>query len=155
MEILRVYADTSVFGGAFDKEFETPSRMFFDQVRQEKFRLVVSALVRYEIGGAPQDVRDLFADIVPIAEAPEIPHSALVLRREYLRAGIVGHASLADALHVAAATVLQCQAIVSWNFRHIVHFQKIQLYNAVNKAQGYSQIAIHTPQEVIRYEEDF
>lgn len=26
---LRVYADTSVFGGVFDAEFEEPSRKFF------------------------------------------------------------------------------------------------------------------------------
>ncbi len=47
-----------------------------------------------------------------------------------------------------------CHAIVSWNFRHIVHFQKIPLYNAINLANGYGSIAIHTPQEVILYEEE-
>ena len=38
----------------------------------------------------------------------------------------------ADALHVAQATVASCRVIVSWNFKHIVHFAKIPLYNAVN-----------------------
>ena len=33
IDTLRVYADTSVFGGAFDEEFEDASKMFFDQVR--------------------------------------------------------------------------------------------------------------------------
>ena len=28
MSVLRVYADTSVFGGCFDPEFEEPSRRF-------------------------------------------------------------------------------------------------------------------------------
>jgi hypothetical protein len=28
-----VYADTSVFGGVFDEEFTTASRVFFDQVQ--------------------------------------------------------------------------------------------------------------------------
>ena len=28
----RVYADTSVFGGMFDEEFETASKVFFDAV---------------------------------------------------------------------------------------------------------------------------
>jgi hypothetical protein len=57
--------------------------------------------------------------------------------------------------YVATATVAQCRIVVSWNFKHIVHFQKILLYNAVNKAQGYSDLAIHSPQEVIEHEEDF
>jgi len=34
-----------------------------------------------------------------------------------------------------------------------VHFKKIPLYNAVNILQGYGQIAIYSPLEVIRYEE--
>jgi len=37
-----------------------------------------------------------------------------------------------DALHVAVATVSNCRLIVSWNFKHIVNFQKIPLYNGVN-----------------------
>jgi len=32
MRKLRVYADTSVFGGVFDDEFAEASRAFFDQV---------------------------------------------------------------------------------------------------------------------------
>jgi len=42
---------------------------------------------------------------------------------------------------------------VSWNFKHIVNFRKIPLFNAVNVLKGYRQIAIHSPLEVINYEE--
>jgi hypothetical protein len=59
----------------------------------------------------------------------------------------------ADALHVALATVSECNLIVSWNFRHIVHFQKVPLYNAVNRLEGYNEVGIYTPQEVLTYEE--
>ncbi len=55
----------------------------------------------------------------------------------------------ADALHVALATVAECRLIVSWNFRHIVHFDKIGLYNGVNMSLGYAMISIHAPPEVI------
>ncbi len=58
------------------------------------------------------------------------------------------------ALHVAAATVSGCRAIVSWNFKHIVNFRRIPLYNGVNQMEGYGPIAIHTPLEVIFDEED-
>ena len=40
-------------------------------------------------------------------------------------------------MHVALATVANARMIVSWNFKHIVNFQKIPLYNAVNKLKGY------------------
>ena len=44
--------------------------------------------------------------------------------------------------------------IVSWNFRQIVHFGKIARYNEVNLAEGYRAIAIHSPAEVVDYEEE-
>lgn len=44
---LRVYADTSVFGGVFDQEFEIASRVFFEQVKQGLFRLVTSPYAQW------------------------------------------------------------------------------------------------------------
>jgi hypothetical protein len=58
-----------------------------------------------------------------------------------------------DALHVATATVTDCALIISWNFKHIVHFQKIPLYNAINIANGFRAIAIHSPLEVLNDDE--
>lgn len=83
-----------------------------------------------------------------------MPKDALRLRDEYLRAGVAGPRWEVDALHVAFATVTGCAMIVSWNFRHIVHFDKIAYYNAVNIAAGFAVIGIYTPREVISYEED-
>jgi len=62
--------------------------------------------------------------------------------------------STADALHVALATVAKCQLIVSWNFKHIVHFQKIPLYRAINTVNGYNEINIYSPPTVINYESE-
>lgn len=152
MRPIRVYADTSVYGGVFDIEFERPSRMFFEQVREGRFHLVGSALVRDEISGAPPRVRDFFEEFLPWIEMSEVRDDAVALRNDYLKARIVGRSGTTDAQHVAMATVLRCPVIVSWNFGHIVHFEKIPLYNGVNLSRGYPRIAIHTPQEVIRYE---
>ncbi len=58
-----------------------------------------------------------------------------------------------DALHVALATVSRASLIVSWNFKHIVNFQKIPMYNAVNTLHGYRGISIYSPLEVIEYED--
>ena len=60
MSEIRIYADTSVFGGAFDEEFQTVTRTFFSQVRNGRFKLVTSALVQEEIDPAPAQVRELF-----------------------------------------------------------------------------------------------
>ena len=151
---IRVYADTSVYGGVFDEEFVKPSKAFFDLVRQGRFLLVHSVLVRTEIEKAPQHVQSLFAEYEVTAEPVEATAEALELRNAYMKAGIDGPKWNADALHVAVATIASCRVIVSWNFKHIVHFQKIPLYNGVNQSMGYGSIAIHSPEEVISNDDE-
>jgi predicted nucleic acid-binding protein len=152
--ILRVYVDTSVFGGVFDEEFSMASKRFFRLVQKGYFRLIVSALVRNEILDAPSHVQEFFRETMARAEIIEVNEAMLRLMRGYLDAGVVTDKWRDDALHVAQATVAGCQLIVSWNFKHIVHYQKIPLYNAVNTLQGYDSIDIYSPLEVVADEEE-
>ncbi len=132
---------------------ERPSKAFIDAVRAGRFTLVTSELVRREIAVAPQIVRQFFEEVLPIAEIATVTPEAIQLQEAYLSAGIVSERFAADALHVALATTSGASMIVSWNFRHIVNFQKIPKYNAVNKLHGYNDIAIYSPLEVIGYED--
>jgi len=150
----RVYADSSVFGGVFDEEFMAPSAAFFEQVRSGRFRLVVSPVIQDELAEAPENVRALFKEMLDLSEQVEALAEAAGLQQAYLRARIIGEASMADAMHVALASVSGCRAVVSWNFKHIVHMEKIPLYNGVNMARGYPSIGIYSPMEVIRYAEE-
>ncbi len=150
---VRVYADTSVYGGAFDDEFRKSSTAFFRQVSDGRFQLVVSALVEDEMAEAPQGVRDVFDDVAATEGVTPVTTEAFELRDAYLAAGAVGSAHHADALHVAVATASQCLFIVSWNFRHIVHYDRIARYNAVNLECGYPPIGIFSPSEVIAYDQ--
>ena len=152
-ETIRIYADTSVFGGVYDEEFEVPSKAFFDAIREAKFILVTSQLVRQEIQAAPKNVRKLFLEILPLMDIAEITEEAIKLQQAYTEAKILSEKYSTDALHVALATISQSSLIVSWNFKHIVNFQKIPRYNAVNKLNGYKEIAIYSPLEVIEYED--
>ena len=52
-------------------------------------------------------------------------------------------------MHVALATVSRADMVVSWNFKHIVHFDKIRGFNAVNLREGYLPIEIRSPKEVV------
>lgn len=152
-QLVTVYVDTSVFGGAFDEEFSVASRAFFDEVRSGRFSVCVSAIVLEELRGAPQEVRTFYSELAPRVVLVDVSAQALRLMRAYLYARIVSEKWRADALHVAIATASRCQAIVSWNFKHIVHFDKISLYNEVNMAHGFGPLAIHSPQEMVHYED--
>ena len=151
---IRVYADTSVYGGVFDSEFARANLAFFEQVGQSLLHLVSSALVANELRGAPQRVRDFAAWFLAHAEEARVSPECLALGNAYLAEGIVSPASMTDALQVAVATVARCDIIVSWNFAHIVNFQRIPRYNAVNALCGYRPIRIHSPLEMVRYEEE-
>ena len=129
---LRIYADSSVYGGAFEPGFQEHSLRFFEQVRQGRFALVTSAVVTRELGPAPPAVRRLGQEMLLHSEVLDIVPEAISLAGAYLLAGIVGQKSADDALHVALATVSGCYAIVSWNFRHIVQLHRIARYNAIN-----------------------
>jgi len=154
VDLIRVYADTSVFGGVYDDEFDIASAEFFAQIRNGEYRLVISEIVRREMEHAPETVRTLFEEMLAYGEIAPVTSGALELRQAYLNAGILTPKWLDDALHVAVATVSGCDVIVSWNFKHIVHFQKIPLFNAVNALEGYNNILIYSPREVIQYEDE-
>lgn len=77
MRVVHAYADTSVFGGIADQEFVAISEAFFQEVRQGRISLVISALVQSELLGAPEVVRILFDDMLPWTEVAPISDEAL------------------------------------------------------------------------------
>ena len=150
MKRLRIYLDTSVFGGCFDDEFADDSLKLFNEIKEGRFILVLSATTLRELADAPKQVLKIMEEIPEefievVASSVEIK----ALRDAYIKAGVVGLTSLLDAEHIASASVANVDIIVSWNFHHIVNFQKIRGYHAVNLLNGYHPISIHSPNEVI------
>ena len=78
-------------------------------------------------------------DLAGVRAPPGLPGSARGLSGERFRN---------DMLHIAVATVAEVDLLVSWNFRHIVRFDKIRLFSAVNLELGYRALAIYSPREV-------
>jgi len=70
------------------------------------------------------------------------------LAEEYIRQAVVSRRMLADAQHIALATVAKVDVLVSWNFRHIVNLDRIHGFNAVNLRAGYPLLEIRSPLEV-------
>jgi len=147
---LRIYVDTSVVGGCRDEEFQEESRALMRMARNGEIRLLVSTLLAAEVDLAPQDVQTVLTDLPREALEPvAFSDEAAQLRDAYLAAGVVGPKRRDDAHHVALATVARADMIVSWNFKHIVHFDKIRGFNAVNLREGYLPIEVRTPREVV------
>lgn len=150
MRALRVYLDTSAVGGCEDEEFREPSLALLAQAAEGRIRLMVSDLLLSELAGAPQQVRSHLETLDRSQViAVEVNTEAVALSERYLAAGVVGPASANDALHVALATVAGANVVASWNFKHIVHLDKVRGFNAVNLLEGYPLIDIRSPLELI------
>ncbi|CAG0977022.1 hypothetical protein MYXO_01634 [Myxococcaceae bacterium] len=150
---LRVYVDTSVFGGVHDDEFRAPSERFFAAVRGGVFVVLVSEALVAELASAPAVVQATFDAHRAHMEALATTAEAAALAEAYLAARVVPAASHVDALHVALASVARADAVVSWNFKHLVQLRRIRAFHAVNVLRGYPLIEIRSPLEVIDDEE--
>jgi len=67
----------------------------------------------------------------------------------YLTEGIVSHKFRNNCLHIALAAFYNIDLLVSWNFIHIVNFDKIIKFNSVNLKNGYKTLQIYSPREVV------
>jgi hypothetical protein len=147
---MRIYIDTSVVGGYYDKEFDTATKDFFSEVEKKKITLVVSDLLEAELTRAPEHVREYldryFEDQI---ERVELTKEATELADKYIAEGVVGKTSRADCQHIAIATLNKVDVLVSWNFKHIVNLKRIRGYNSVNLRLGYAMLEIRTPKEII------
>lgn len=150
----RVYIDTSVVGGQFDKEFSADTIPFFDAVSKGQFVIIVSDLLEAELLRAPQQVKD-FLMTVPETQIENIrlTPEAAQLADQYITAKVVGQTSRADCQHIAMATLTRADILVSWNFKHIVNLDKIRGYNGINYQLGHNMIEIRTPKEIINYDD--
>jgi len=144
-----VYADTPVFGGCFDAEFAAESKRFLALVRAGRVKLLVSEVVVQELAKAPTRVLELLRSLpADCVEQVPLTRDMIDLRDAYLAAGILDPESTGDATHVAAATAARADALVSWNFKHIVRIDKMRAYNQVNLQTGFGLLSIVSPQEV-------
>lgn len=153
--VKRIYIDTSVVGGQFDKEFSSDTIPFFESVLRGEITIIVSDLLEAELLRAPQQIKDFFKTIPEkCIERVELTELAANLADSYIEAKVVGKTSRADCQHIAIATITHADVLVSWNFKHIVNLDKIRGYNGINYQQGFNMIEIRTPKEIVNYEDD-
>ena len=149
---MRLYLDTSVFGGYFEPEFEAWTKPLFGKIKSGDHTLLHSPLVRIELQDAPARVRELFESIPKNSlETIETNEQVDDLALEYIKAKVVGATSFADCQHIALASLVRADVLVSWNFKHIVSVPRIRGYNSVNLRLGLQLLDIRTPIELLSH----
>ena len=94
----RIFADTSVFGGVFDREFSVISSRFFDEVRKGKRIVLISEVTSRELVRAPIYIQQFYADLpANCMEKIEISSEIVDLTDAYLAAKVVSKRWIDDA----------------------------------------------------------
>jgi hypothetical protein len=150
----RIYIDTSVIGGCFDKEFSEWSNKLFDEfIAGNKIALISDILID-ELSKAPDYIKNKIKEIPEeYLEIVNKNNDVLFLADSYIQNNAISQKFSDDALHIAFATIFKADVLVSWNFKHIVNLRRIQLFNGINLTNGYSIIEIRTAREVLQNEE--
>ena len=147
---IRIYVDTSVIGGCEDEEFQEHSRRLMGGFVRGDYMLVLSNLTLQELAAAPGPVRRHLAQVPDEhIEALQLGEEARELAQAYVSAGVMSQSMLADAQHIAIATVARVDVLVSWNFKHVVNLLRIHGFNSVNLRRGYPMLEIRAPREVL------
>ena len=152
----RIYIDTSVIGGYYDDEFEKHTKNLFDRIINKDFEIYFSEINETELILAPQEVKDVIKLIPKDCYVYlELSNEVKQLAEAYINEKALGKASLNDAYHIALASANRLDCLVSWNFKHIVNYDKIKLFNSINLKLGYPLIDIRTPSEFLKDENDY
>ena len=151
---IKCYIDTSVLNFLFTEDDIAKRNVtirFFDQLDIISDQVCISDEVIREVRASSEPRRSqlekLIEKIDPILL--EINTEVDELSNRYIAEGIIPERFGSDAIHIAVATINGIDAVISWNFKHIVKLKTRVMVNAVNILMGYHEIEICSPEEVI------
>ncbi|MCL2486955.1 MAG: PIN domain-containing protein [Oscillospiraceae bacterium] len=158
MKRLKLYLDTSVI--SYLDQQDAPEKMndtheLWKDIKIGKYDVVVSDVTLYEIAKSPEPKHTLFLSMLNEIQYHNVDQTdeAKRLCNLYFEVGGLPPKSKNDAMHIAIATVSECNVILSWNFKHIVNIRAMTAVDAVNLKEGYRQLRILSPTMLLEREE--
>lgn len=154
MKKLKIYLDTSVI--SYLQADDVPEKMaitneLWKQIQTGRYKACISEMVLQELSNCYEDKRKFLLEKIADINFDfyEIGVEVKELAQKYVQAGAFTDKHFEDALHVACASVNICNAVVSWNFKHIVKLTAMLLVNGVNRQQGYMELEIVSPEVLV------
>jgi predicted nucleic acid-binding protein len=146
----RIYTDTSVLKGCYSGNFKEYSLGLLEAFKSGCMQLIRSDLVLLELSSLNKKISRKISE-VPQSHVIDINSNAaaIELASTYIEYGALTKKYYSDALHIALATLNKADIIASWNFKNIVNFDKIHIYNAINTQLGYQTIEVMTPRLIL------
>jgi len=156
MKKRKLYLDTSILGftlSRHDPDRRAEANRLLRQIRAGYFVGGYSFVTEEEIDEAPARIAKRLRRRISWANLHRVrvrlQSQAHELVTTYCQAGIIPSEYFDDALHVAVATLWRADALVSYNFTHIVRLDTMVEVNAINRREGVAEIFLCQPSEVL------
>lgn len=150
---LKIYLDTTIPNFVFNPhtpDKQEAAKTLFEEIETGKFESYISQVVIDEVEDTPEPKRSKMLELLKETEILAITEECEELAEEYIAKKIIPIEKEEDALHIAIATYYEVDALVSYNFEHIVKLKTKREVPVVNMLiGGYKSPDIITPEEVI------
>lgn len=136
----KLYIETSVINGPLSKDSRITliSSVFWDRVKAGELEAHISSYVLFELGKTRDGAkRNRLLDIASICILNS-PSGVEVekLAGEYVRRGMIPRQYVFDAYHIASASLGGFEALVTWNFEHILREKTERLLEMINREKN-------------------
>ena len=152
----KLYLDTSILGfslNKYDPERRDEANLLLRQIRQGRFVGAYSFVTEAEIEAAPPRLAKRLRHKISSSDLRRVRirsrSKAYDLANRYCQAGVIPIEFFDDALHVAVATFWRADALVSFNFAHLVRLDTMVEINEINRKENLAELFLCQPSEVI------
>ncbi|HXF42945.1 MAG TPA: PIN domain-containing protein [Pyrinomonadaceae bacterium] len=149
---LSVYLETSVIGAYLDNQdrFRRDLTIRWFERELAEYEAFVSGLVRCELSCFAEPHRTGYLNLLKDFKELEVVDEAAILAEGYIERGLFQRKFLADALHVAIASIYKIDYLVTWNFGHIANARKQTRIRLFNTSAGFFSPQIVTPEFLVQ-----
>ena len=149
-----LYLETSVIGAYLDNDdsFRRDLTIRWWEHELRDYTPYVSPLVVRELERSAEPRRTAYLNLIRNVPQYEISEEAAILAEGYISRGIFHRKYIADALHVAIASVNKADLLVTWDFGYIASFHRQSRVQLVNTVGGFFVPMIVTPEFLISAE---
>jgi predicted nucleic acid-binding protein len=148
---LSLYLETTVIGAYLDNgdPFRRDLTIRWFERELSEYRVFSSLLVRRELERLDEPHRTGYLRLLRETEDLELVDEAAILADGYISRGIFHRKYMADALHVALASIHKVDYLVTWNFGHLANVRKQARIKLFNTAAGFFSPSIVTPEFLV------
>lgn len=146
-----LYLETSVIGAYLDNDdaFRRDLTIRWFEHELSEYDSFTSILVQRELERISEPHRTGYLKIIQSTRRLELTEEVAILADGYISRGIFHRKFLADAMHVALASVHKIDYLVTWNFGHIASVRKQARIRLFNTTAGFFSPTIVTPEFLV------